>query len=79
MFFEIRAPYFVGLYMDSESNIERFDCAQHRLAVSSDDCYIKDSGWLGHIADIFADVEFLQFFLGWGHRCHSEGFVGHWK
>lgn len=56
--------------MNSESDIERFDCAEHCLAVSSDDCYVEDGGGFGYIADVFADVELLQIFLEGGDGGH---------
>lgn len=58
--------------MNSESDTKRFDCAQHCLAVSSDDCYVEDGGWFGYITDILADVELLQVFLRGGYGCHFE-------
>lgn len=44
------------LDVSPESDIEGLDGPQHVLAVSSDDGLVENDGWLGHIADVLADV-----------------------
>lgn len=45
--------------MSSESDVQLRDCLEHVMAMTTDDCYVKDGGWFGDGGDVLADVELL--------------------
>lgn len=44
------------LDVSPESDIEGLHGPQHVLAVSPDDGLVENDSWLGHIADVLADI-----------------------
>lgn len=49
--------------MGSETYAQLLYCLQHGLTVAFDDCDIEDNCGFGNVADVFSNVELLQFII----------------